>query len=365
MAKLVLNNDVTAYFLKRTISIEDCLIWCTEHDCSDLYIKVGERPYISRYGKIQQLPCTPISKDAWSTFYGLHVLNELNAVYVRQKLLDISVEVHIPDSSPNYGKYDTFYYRYRASFGFSNGQYIATFRMIRPTKPTFSTINYPKSCEAALREAYTRKSGIGFFTGPTGSGKSTSLAACINTFTEPGEILDNRVIITLEDPIENDFTGSSSVNIVQKELDKDFKSFGLGIKAALREHPNMIVVGECRDKEVICATVEAARTGHLVSTSFHASDVAGTISRLLYHLDNDKNLAYDLLINLNIIVSQRLVQNDNAYIVDVQYLLFTNEITRYIIKLLNEDKDISTEIDKLFTQEELLERGIAKDWSYK
>ena len=362
------NNKVDDFseLRKKSMSIEELLIYATEHNCSDLYIKVFEQPYISRFGKITRLPCKPINKDSWAIFYNKYILNELNAGYVREKLLDTSVSIRVPDTSPNYNKYPNNCYRYRVSFGFSEERNIATFRMIKPDKPTFNTINYNKQCVEALMKAYSKSSGICYETGPTGSGKSTTLAACINTFTQPNNILDNKVIITLEDPIENIFESTNSVKINQKELGKDFKSFDMGIKSALREHPNVILVGECRDKEVICAAIEAARTGHMCSTTFHAADVAGTINRLLYHLDNDKNLSLDLILQLNIILSQKMIKQDDRYLVDTQYLLFNDEITDRLVKILDiKDANLSAEINSMIQDPRLQEEHVVKDWDFK
>lgn len=359
------NADILA-LNKQNLSIEDLLIFTTEHNCSDLYIKTFECPYISRFGRIVRVPCVPITKDTWSIFYDKYILNELNAGYVRQKLLDTSVSIRVPETSANYGKYPNNCYRYRVSFGFSEERNVATFRMIKPDQPTFDTINYNEKCVEALRRAYKKSSGICYETGPTGSGKSTTMAACINTFTQPGEILDNKVFITLEDPIENIFNSTDSVKISQKELGKDFLSFGMGIKAALREHPNIIIVGECRDKEVICAAIEAARTGHVTSTTFHASDVPGTINRLLYHLDNDKNLSLDLILQLNIILSQKMLKSNGKYLVDTQFLLFEDEITARLVELLdNPDANLSKEINAMIQDPELQAKGLVKDWDYK
>lgn len=359
------NDDIMA-LNKQTMSIEDLLIFTTEHNCSDLYIKVFEHPYISRFGKIVKVPCVPITKDAWSIFYDKYILNELNAGYVRQKLLDTSVAIRVPETSPNYGKYPNNCYRYRVSFGFSEERNVATFRMIKPEQPTFDTINYNKECVEALRKAYSKPSGICYMTGPTGSGKSTTMAACINTFTRPGEILDNKVFITLEDPIENLFSNTDSVKVCQKELGRDFIEWGMGIKAALREHPNIIIVGECRDKEVICAAIEAARTGHVTSTTFHASDVAGTINRLLYHLDNDRNLSLDLILQLNIILAQKMLKQNGKYLVDTQFMVFDDEVTKRLIELLEDpDANIAKEINAMINDPKLIEKGLVKDWDYK
>lgn len=360
----IINSDIHDYFYKQTRSIEECLVWCTEHSCSDLYIKVFERPYISRYGKIMMLPCTEITKDAWSKFYDIHVLNELNAKYVRQKFLDVSVLIRIPDNSPNFGIFDSNYYRYRASFAFSDERNIATFRMIRPNKPTFDTINYPKQCEQALHKALQISSGITYCTGPTGSGKSTTMAACINTFTEKDDILDNNVIITLEDPVENEFLSTTSVKIIQKELDKDFKDFALGIKNALREHPTTVIIGECRDKETIVAAISASRTGHRVMTTIHSTDVPGTVARLLYYLDNDKNLSYDLIINLNLIMSQKLIKSDDGYLVDTQYMFLNDEVTKILLNAVDNEENISVIIQNIIKDAYFLESKVVKDWDY-
>lgn len=360
-----IDSDIQA-LKKKVMTIEDLLIFATEHNCSDLYLKVFDYPYVSRFGKIIKVPCQIINKDIWATFYDKYILNELNAGYVRQKLLDTSVGIRVPETSPNYGKYPNNQYRYRVSFGFSEERNVATFRMIKPDQPTFDTINYNPLCVNALKIAYSKPSGICYETGPTGSGKSTTMAACINTFTQKGNILDNKVIITLEDPIENNFSSTDSVRIAQKELGKDFISFDMGIKASLREHPNMIIVGECRDKEVICSAIEAARTGHIVSTTFHASDVAGTVSRLLYHLDNDKNLTMDLLLQLNIILSQKMLKQDNKYLVDTQFMLFDDYITDRLIEIVETpETNLSVEINKLITDPNLKQAGLVKDWDYK
>ena len=359
------NEDILA-LTKQNMSIEDLLIFTTEHNCSDLYIKTFEQPYISRFGKIIRVPCVPITKDTWAIFYDKYILNELNAGYVRKKLLDTSVAVRVPENSPNYGKYPNNVYRYRVSFGFSEEKNVATFRMIKPEQPTFNTINYNDKCVEALRKAYAKPSGICYMTGPTGSGKSTTMAACINTFTQPGELLDNKVFITLEDPIENLFSNTDSVKVCQKELGKDFIDWGMGIKAALREHPNIIIVGECRDKEVICAAIEAARTGHVTSTTFHASDVAGTINRLLYHLDNDRNLSLDLILQLNIILAQKMLKQNGKYLVDTQYMVFSDEVTKRLVELLEDpDANISKEINAMIADPELIAKGLVKDWDYK
>ena len=138
-------------FEKKEVPIEDLLIWCSTTDCSDLYIKEWSQPYISRFGKIVKIPCLPTTRNVWMDFYDIYVKEELNAKYVREKMLDTSTEIRIPEDNPFYGKYDKNFFRYRTSLGWSENNRIATFRMIRPEDPTFDTINYPEECKVALK----------------------------------------------------------------------------------------------------------------------------------------------------------------------------------------------------------------------
>lgn len=193
---------------------------------------------------------------------------------------------------------------------------------------------------------------------------STTLAATINTFKET--TLNNQTLITLEDPIENRFTNTDSFNVMQKELNVDFKGFPEGVKTALREHPNIVLVGECRDKEVITSVLEATKTGHTVFSTFHAGSVSGTISRMLYHLDNDINLGYDLITNLSLVMAQRIIPSDNKYIVDTQYMIFNEEITKAIVDIIFSEKEtnVALEVERLMQNKKYQELGYIKDWDY-
>jgi twitching motility protein PilT len=294
-----------------------------------------------------------------------HLTNEDQSYYLQDKMLDISIRVRVPKSSPHYNTVPDNVYRYRASFGYSRGQYIATFRMIKPKKVSFDNLNYNESCITALKYAFAKPSGITYITGPTGSGKSSTLAACINDFTVKDQVLDNKMIITLEDPIENIFNNTKTVRVCQKELHQDFMDWDLGIKQALREHPNFILIGECRTKVVICSAIEAARTGHQTATTAHSDDVGGTVGRLFYHLDNDKNLCLDLLLQLNLILSQKMIKSSDKYIVDTQYLIFDNDIVEILLDRLSDpNANIKMEINKIIRNPEYQKAGIAKDWSF-
>lgn len=734
---LSFEEELKKEFNKRTASIEELLIFATQHDCSDLYIKVTEYPYLSRYGNIYRVPCTPTSKDVWSTFADLYVSNERNDGYVHNKQLDLSVEVYVPEDKLD--KDYTSKYRYRCALGFSEEKNVATFRMIKPKKITFDNITYPTDCRDMLHKALKNKDGIIIFSAPTGSGKavlnntlipvaddrhyvqikdikvgdlvynrlgnpvkvlgvypqgkkdvyrvnftdgryldcckdhlfsyytqdqktkyahdkyntppkfnvstveellnmgignicgnrlslkywipnnqpiereeqdyylnpyvlgvligdgclterqltissndsfivekvssllnaenivkrssihtyswyfvisdrmyekrnklvstadvlseipeldnmhsyekfipdiykygsieqrykllqglfdtdgtvdkyrarvsfsttskhlvddiqevlwslgisstvdvdnrlsghhrhvcyiihvrtsfqikkklftlprklnrivdyeeyhkdtnkkvrtydfigiqsiekldkqedmtcicvddtehlyqvsnqyivthnSSTMAACINTFSQKGDVLDNTVWSTLEDPIEYRFESTDSFKITQKEMGEDFREFADGIKVALREHPNCILVGEIRDKYSISSAIEASRTGHLTMTTFHADDVAGTLRRLLYHLDNSSDLTYDLIANMRCIVSQHLIPQADRYLVDVEYLYFSPTIKRTILNGLKNGDNINSIIDDIMSNKEFIKSKEVRNW---
>ena len=355
-------------FANQTPSIDKLLKFCTEEKCSDLYIKVNDYPYIFRYGKMIKVPCYPISDEIWNKWAGIAISSERNAGYVRQKMLDFQYTLPLhsfqsPEDIDKNGRNNE-EYRYRVSAGFSEGNKIATFRMITPELPSFKNINYPQEVIDVIKQSMEQKSGIVMLVGETGSGKTTTLAASIHDFSQKGEPLDNSMIITLEDPIEYQYPSTSSTRIVQKELGIDFMSFPLGVKQSLREHPTHILCGEIRDEEGISTCVEAARTGHKVMTTFHTGSVSGTISRLYNYLSGDSdNIMFDLIANIDLIVCQRLTADGSEFKLDTQYMFFTDEIKRKLQKVIFEGKNIPMEVDELFNNPKLIEDKICKDWS--
>ena len=354
-------------FSDKMPNIDNLLIFCTDNKCSDLYIKVGSQPYISKYGLIYKVPTFELTGKIWYEWSKFSITSENNAKYVRQKMLDFSHVINLDDLEQGKGIKSEFLndneYRYRVSAGFSLGKNIATFRMISKELPSFDNINFPKNIVDILKQTSKNRGKITIFSGVTGSGKTTSMAACINDFTKPNGPFDNSIIISLEDPIEYLYKSTNSVNIVQKELGIDFKEFGLGVKQALREHPNFINVGETRDKETINTLVEAARTGHTVYTSFHTNNVGDCISRLHNYLINDNpEIMYDLISNMNIIICQRLIPNNEGFKLNTQYMIFTDEIIKYLNKMIEKNRNIPNEINKLFKNEDLLKYKIVKDW---
>ena len=358
----LIKNDLTTsinLFLNKIPDINKLLKFCTDNKCSDLYIKVGEQPYISRYGRIYKVPSIELTNKVWGEWAENAITSELNAKYVRQKMLDFSYELPLFDEDNNIKNI----YRYRVSAGFSENHNIATFRMISKEAPSFELINFPKDIEEILRQIAFKRNKITMINGVTGSGKTTTFASCINDFSKPGQPFENSVIISLEDPIEYKFKSTDHVKIVQKELGVDFKEYSLGVKQALREHPNYVNVGETRDSETINTIIEASRTGHAVWTTFHTTDVADTISRLYRNCNNcSKDIMYDLIMNMNLILCQRIKAAGDHFVLNTQYMIFTHEIVMYLTDMIEQNKNIPKEIDKLFSNPILLKNKIVKNW---
>lgn len=347
----------------KTIDINELLIFCTKNGCSDLYIKVGQEPFISRWGMVYRLSSYPITNKIWNEWAKIAISSENNAKYVRQKMLDLSYVITLQEIADD-GLPDNVELRYRVSAGFSLGKNIATFRMITQKLPSFSNIKFPDMIKGRLYESMTKRQGIILFVGVTGSGKTTTLAACINDFSQVGGPLNNTTIISLEDPIEYVFPSTYGVNVIQKELGVDFKDFANGVKQSLREHPSFVNVGETRDRETIETLVEAARTGHGVMSSFHASDVADTVSRMYNMLvGQNESVMYDVVANMNLILCQRLEPCSSGFKLNTQYMVFTDGIKQHLNQMIMAGENIPVAINALFKDKELVKAGICQDWT--
>jgi twitching motility protein PilU len=211
-------------------------------------------------------------------------------------------------------------------------------RFIPGDIPAFDTLGLPQ----VLKEVVLEKRGLILVVGATGSGKSTSLAAMIdhrNTST-PGHI------ITIEDPIEFLFKHKRSI-VNQRELGTDSKSYHVALKNALRQAPDVILIGEIRDRESMSMAIAYAQSGHLCLATLHANNSYHTLNRIIsfYPLENRPALLSDLSSTLRVIVSQRLVKNTKgSRCPSVEVLLNT----RHIAELIEEGKinEIKEAIDK-------------------
>jgi len=195
--------------------------------------------------------------------------------------------------------------RFRANVYKQQHGYDAVFRAIKPVPPTLAELGLPKDFEK-----YTEfNQGLVLFTGPAGCGKSSTMAAMANLINQHRS--DH--ILTIEDPIEYVYP-AASCNVTQREVGCQTASFSTALRAALREDPDVIVIGELRDLETISLAVTAAETGHLVMATLHTSNAISTINRLLgvFPPDQLSQIRRMLSESLKVVISQRLLKRSNG-----------------------------------------------------
>jgi twitching motility protein PilU len=211
-------------------------------------------------------------------------------------------------------------------------------RFIPRDIPAFDTLGLPP----VLKEVVLEKRGLILMVGATGSGKSTSLAAMIDHRNS----LQSGHIITIEDPIEFLFKHKRSI-VNQRELGTDSKSYHVALKNALRQAPDVILIGEIRDRESMSMAIAYAQSGHLCLATLHANNSYHTLNRIIsfYPLENRPALLSDLSSTLRVIVSQRLVKNTKGGRCPATEVLLN---TRHVAELIEEGKinDIKEAIDK-------------------
>jgi twitching motility protein PilT len=216
--------------------------------------------------------------------------------------------------------------RFRVNVFSQRGTYAIVLRVIPEGIPTIEQLGLPEE----LYNVGKLKNGIVLVTGPTGSGKSTTLAAIIHQINHEQAYH----IITIEDPIEYMHRhGKATVN--QREVGTDTRSFALALRAALRQAPKVILIGEMRDVETIEIAMEAAETGHLVFSTLHTIDAAKTVDRIVgvFPKDQERQIRNRFAQSFRYVVSQRLVPKEGGGRVAVLEILKSTQRTRdYVVK---------------------------------
>ena len=190
--------------------------------------------------------------------------------------------------------------RFRINIFRQNGRHAVVMRKLQSTVPSLKELGLPPIFSQIVKE----KNGIILVTGATGNGKTTTLAAMLNELNQTQEIH----IVTLEDPIEF-YHSHEKAAITQRELSKDFRTFAEGLRAALRQAPKAILVGEIRDPETLEIAMTASETGHIVFSTLHTINAGQTISRIvgMFPSEQEQRLRQRLSQTLRYIISQRLV----------------------------------------------------------
>lgn len=251
--------------------------------------------------------------------------NILNDLKDRGKELDMSIELPRADGGKPY-------FRARLNIFKTNAGYGLVLRVIPSNHMTLDDLNlFPEHAEV-IRKFLKKKEGLILITGQTGSGKSTTMAAMLNEINTSAA----KHIITIEDPVEFYHHDIKSL-ITHREVGpySDTKTFESGIRAALREDPDVIQIGEMRDAETALSALQAAQTGHIVLATLHTNNCAETILRLIdmFPSDKTKGVKNSLANSLLMILSQRLVKNvEGKYILVYEILTKSKAIATTLLK---------------------------------
>jgi len=221
--------------------------------------------------------------------------------------------------------------RFRGNIYRQSGHLAVVMRKLSNSIPGFSELSLP----AVFTEIMKESSGLIFVTGATGMGKSTTLAAVINEMNRTQRIH----IITLEDPVEYLHPPMQSI-ISHRELGKDFSSYPIGLKSAMRQAPKAILVGEIRDRETMEVALSAAETGHIVFTTLHTINAGQTVNRILGMFDKDEVqlVRHRLADTLRWVISQKLVNKIGGGLQLVTEIMGSNMRSREVIILGESDK---------------------------
>ncbi|MCB9524724.1 MAG: PilT/PilU family type 4a pilus ATPase [Myxococcales bacterium] len=268
--------------------IDRLLAKAREMGASDIHISTDEPPMIRMGGKLSRLPDHPKLSGDETRAWVRSILSEKQLT-----ILDDAGEIDFCHSIKQVGRYRANAYEERLGMS-------ATFRTIPNQPPTFSDIGLP----GHLTELLDYHQGIIVVSGPSGSGKSTTLAAIINLINETKA--DH--VLTLEDPIEFVHPVKSAL-VNQREIGKHSDSFHAALRGALREDPDVIMVGELRDAEVIRMALEAAETGHLVVTTMHTTSAVQTVERLVSSFPPEEQMQVRMGLSeaLKFVICQSLV----------------------------------------------------------
>ena len=277
---------------------------------SDLHMTVGGAPMVRLDGYLQQFVPTPVTAAQLAEFVAL--LPD----YTRQ-LLERRGEV---DCAWRWGNE-----RYRLNIYRQRDQYAMAVRLLNNVVPECEALGMPPALQAVTELSQ----GLVLIVGPTGSGKTTTLAALVQRINATRAVH----IVTLEDPIEYEYPAGQSL-IHQREIGRDTTSFARGLRAALREDPDVILVGELRDSETMAIALTAAETGHLVLATLHTQDVTSSVNRIVDGLQQNQQLVRSQLAeSLAVVASQRLLARaDGQGRVAAYEVLVATDAVRHLIR---------------------------------
>jgi twitching motility protein PilT len=326
MATADLEKIHPAADVKREPKINVLFRTVMKHEASDLHLKVGLPPMMRLKGVIRKMDAPPISEEQ---------MERLFFEFMTPKQRQILEDTGGSDFAHVIGSDEC---RFRVNILKQRGHLGLVARRVNATVPNFAGLGLPASIEQLCKF----DQGMIILAGVTGSGKSTTIASMLDYLNEREPLH----ILTIEDPIEFLFVDKKSV-VNQREVGIDVCDWHTALKHAVREDPDVILVGEMRDKETFEAAIHAAETGHLVFGTIHASSAASTLGRILdlFPADMHKAIRQTLAFNLKAVVAQKLLPSirPGFHRVPTNEIMIINPTIRDLI-IKEEDKKISQAI---------------------
>ncbi len=284
-----------------------------KHSASDVHLKTGRNPIFRIDGRLKEVETQPFTAPQF-----LEILDDIIPPQFSEKWKE-QFQVDYSHVVPGAG-------RFRMNAFYQRGYPGIVIRHIKDKIPTFEEINLDPG---PFQNICNQNNGIAIICGATGSGKSTTLAAMINYINERRD----KHIVTLEDPIEYSYTDKKSI-INQREIGIDTPSFEMGITAAIRQDPDVILVGEMRDGDTFTTALKAAETGHLVFGTLHASSSQQAVQRLFefYPPGIREIIRPQVASSLRATVTQKLIPSVDGGRVPTNEVFWVDPLSRQIIE---------------------------------
>ena len=292
--------------------LEGWLQTLVQRSGSDLLLVAGAPPSLRVDGTITSLPAAPLSGEEIEEAVLPVLASRARTQYMQESVADLSYKV------PGLG-------RFRINLHRERGRAAAAIRALPSEPPRLASLGLPPGAEALTR----LPRGLVLVGGPTGSGKTTTLAALVEEINRR----DARHIVTIEDPVEYEHPHRSGL-VEQVEIGVDAPDFPSALRAAMRQAPDVLVVGEMRDPETMRIALAAAETGHLVLSTVHTTDVASTVSRVAdsFPPERQSTIRQELSMALAAILTQTLLPRKGGGRVAAAELLFVSYGTRQHIR---------------------------------
>jgi len=317
MATADVNHEVDEKQKVKEPEVNKLFRMTMKHEASDLHLKVGQPPMMRLRGDIRRADMRPLTQEDMERLLLTNLSPKLRKILDEEGGVDYSYVVGQDEC------------RFRVSLFRQRGRLSLVARRVNTSIPNFKDLGLPESIENLCHFS----EGLIILAGITGSGKSTTIASMLDYINEREPLH----ILTVEDPIEFTFTDKKSY-INQREIGLDSKDWHKALKDAVRQDPDVILVGELRDVETFEAAIHASETGHLCFGTIHASTAATTINRILDLFPPDKHRAIRQAManNLKAVVAQKLIKGIKKGRVPTNEIMIVNPTVR---KLIAEGQD--------------------------